>query len=201
MGAACHREPAAEDDVPKAANASSSRQRAEVTVVVGSSQHSGLVQQIASMANAAYGYRRLSAEEVAGRLTRGDSVERANRVLHLAFIGQELVGCVSSTYSVPWTQEGCGHWGLLAVDPSAQGCGVASALVEAAESRLRQGGCYAVQIEYEYAPGDAASERLRGWYEGKLGFASTSSWVVGRFIGMVLGHKGGVQFRRCQKKL
>mmetsp|Transcript_12567 Transcript_12567/g.28399 ORF Transcript_12567/g.28399 Transcript_12567/m.28399 type:complete len:200 (-) Transcript_12567:87-686(-) len=199
MGAACHREPEIEEDAPKAA--SPSRQRAEVTVVIGSSQHSGLAHKIANMTNLAYGYRRLSPEEVAGRLTRGDAIDSANRVLHLAFIGEDLVGCVSSTYSVPWTQEGCGHWGLLAVSPAAQGCGVASALVEAAETRLLQGGCHAVQIEYEYAPGDAASERLRAWYEGKLGFSSTSSWIVGRLVGLVIGHKGGVQFRRCQKKL
>ena len=80
-------------------------------------------------------YERLSEEDVTDRLEMGDAGARANRVLHLAFRGDTLVGCCSSTYQPPWTPEGCGHWGLLVVDRQAQGCGVASAIVRAAEAQ------------------------------------------------------------------
>merc|ERR1712176_1069535 len=60
--------------------------------------------------------------------------------------------------------------GALAVDPIAQGRGVGSALVAAAEKRLLDAGCQTVQIEYRFTVGDAEKERLYSWYEGKLGF-------------------------------
>ena len=44
--------------------------------------------------------------------------------------GAAQVGACSSTYATPWCERGCGHWGLLAVAPDAQGSGVASALVQ-----------------------------------------------------------------------
>eukprot|EP00966_Prymnesium_polylepis_P148247 3424522-Prymnesium_polylepis.1 len=93
----------------------------------------------------------------------GDPGPRANRVLHLAFRGERLVGCCSSTFQPPWTPEGCGHWGLVVVRLEAQGTGVASALVHAAEARLA-GCCARVQIEYEYTKGEEYSERLLEWY-------------------------------------
>lgn len=44
------------------------------------------------------------------------------QVLHLAFKKDDgtLVGCMSSTFQPPWTERGCGHWGLLAVHPQHQ---------------------------------------------------------------------------------
>ena len=88
----------------------------------------------------------------------GDAGPQANRVLHLAFKGDELVGCASSTFSPGWTPEGCGHWGLLAVDPSHQNSGVATALVIAAERRLATISG-AIQIEFQYTEGDSFSQR------------------------------------------
>lgn len=91
-------------------------------------------------------------------LEMGDAGPQANRVLHLAFKGDELVGCASSTFSPGWTPEGCGHWGLLAVDPSHQNSGVATALVIAAERRLATTSA-GIQIEYQYTEGDSFSQR------------------------------------------
>ena len=91
----------------------------------------------------------------------GDAGPQANRVLHLAFKGDELVGCASSTFSPGWTPDGCGHWGLLAVDPAHQNSGVATALVIAAERRLATISA-AIQIEYQYTEGDSFSQRP--WY-------------------------------------
>ena len=91
-------------------------------------------------------------------LEMGDAGPQANRVLHLAFKGDDLVGCASSTFSPGWTPEGCGHWGLLAVDPSHQNSGVATALVIAAERRLATTSA-GIQIEYQYTEGDSFSQR------------------------------------------
>ena len=88
----------------------------------------------------------------------GDAGPAANRVLHLAFKAGELVGCASSTFSPGWTPDGCGHWGLLAVDPEHQNSGVATALVIAAERRLATA-CGGIQIEYQYTEGEAFSHR------------------------------------------
>ena len=137
-----------------------------VSVVVGTSQMARddrrLVQTITAMVNDSYfeanrdllgphasggSYRRTSKGDVLNRLAMGDAGPRANRVLHLAFQDAELVGCCSSTFQPPWTHEGCGHWGLLVVKQSAQGTGVATALVAAAEARLARS-CSRVQIEY-----------------------------------------------------
>merc|ERR1712187_131738 len=92
--------------------------------------------------------RRISESDVRNRIALGDGGSCANRVLHIAWRCSTPVGCCSSTIQPPWTCCGVGHWGLLAVDPAAQGLGVASALVVAAEERLARAGCYAVQIEY-----------------------------------------------------
>lgn len=168
----------------------------EVTVIVGTSEtvignlsSAALVQRIVAMVNHAYGYSRLSEYEVAGRLEMGDAGPRANRVLHLASRCGTLVGACSSTVQTPWTPYGCGHWGLLVVAHDARGTSVASALVRAAEQRLRDAGRSSVQIEYEYS-GDAFSDRLYGWYEGSCGFQCPSGPPGGR-----------PQFRRCRKSL
>ena len=163
-----------------------------VTVVVGTSALAtpAFVKRCAEMVNTSYGYHRVSQSEIEDRLSRGDAGENANRVLHVATRGGKLVGCCSSTKQTGWCPYGCGHWGLLVVDVQAQGSGVASALVAAAEARLFEAGLVQVQIEYEYTPGDPQSERLYNWYEGSCGFSGggpPSSYYS--------------SFRRCRKKL
>ena len=104
------------------------------------------------------------------------------------------MGCCSSTYQPPWTEDGCGHWGLLVVALSAQGTGVATQLVAAAERRLAAN-CHEVQMEYEYTAGQAYSERLMEWYEGKCGFT-----CVNAPRRRSRGH-GETEFRKCRKEL
>ena len=161
-----------------------------------------LVEKIATMVNTAYfegmrellpegatEYERVSCEDVLNRLEMGDDGPRANRVLHLAFRDGSLVGCASSTFQPPWTPDGCGHWGLLVVDLAAQGSGVASAIVTAAEARLA-GMCALVQIEYDYTPGHGPSEKLKAMYENKYGFECVASH-----------RRRGAEFRKCFKEL
>ncbi|CAK9044392.1 unnamed protein product [Durusdinium trenchii] len=162
---------------------------AMVEVEIGSSHSRATPRQVATLCNKAYGYRRLSESEARSRLAMGDD-EGANRVLHLAFRNGKLLGCCSSTLQPPWTPRSCGHWGLLSVHPEAQGTGVASALVAAAERRLLEAGCRSIQIEYEFTAGDPDSERLLEWYEGKCGFKSGSPPPT-----------RGSEFRCCRKKL
>ena len=88
---------------------------------------------------------------------------------------------------VPWQGPGCGHWGLLVVAVEAQGTGVGSALVAAAEQRLAASGLLYVGIEYHFCAGDPESERLLAWYEGKLGFRGPRHRSSG--------------FRHCRKEL
>lgn len=192
----------------------------EVQVMVGTSQMAqddpGLVRQINQMVNTAYyesnfqllsadtsGYERVSEADVMNRLAMGDAGPRANRVLHLAQRNGALVGCCSSTFQPPWTPEGCGHWGLLVVDKAAQGTGVASALVLAAEERLASS-CAHVQIEYEYTSGHSHSERLMDWYERKSGFNCAhgnprriAPWEAADSTSAF----GETEFRRCTKQL
>ena len=137
----------------------------DVHVVVGTSKMARdnplLIERITRMVNGAYleanrellppgtdRYNRVSDDDVQNRLAMGDAGPHANRVLHLAYRGDTLVGCCSSTIQPPWTQEGCGHWGLVVVDKPAQGTGVASALVQAAECRLA-GQCAQIQVRCE----------------------------------------------------
>merc|ERR1719458_2252410 len=154
------------------------QESAQIEVVVGNSQMAAadgsLPKRIADVANRANGHQRFSVSEVQSRLAKGDSEPNANRVLHIAFLDGAVVGCCSSTTNVQWGSGG-GHWGALAVDPDVQGRGVASALVAAAEQRLLDRGCRNVQIEYHYHPGDPFSERLKDWYEGRLGFRGRGS--------------------------
>ena len=197
----------------------------DVTVTIGTSammrKDTTLAGRISSMINEAYratvpaawreGYSRISEDEVEDRLAMGDSGPRANRVLHLAHRGEQLVGACSSTYQPPWTPEGRGHWGLVAVAPEAQGTGVASALVGAAERRLAAV-CETVQIEYQLTHGEAASERLRSLYEGKYGFTCISERRRGGGGGGAdedededendpMPEPGETEFRRCVKEL
>ena len=114
----------------------------DVEVVIGTSLGRATPRQVASLCNEAYGCRRLSEADARSRLAMGDD-DDPNRVLHLAFREGQLLGCCSSTLQPPWTPRGCGHWGLLSVHPEAQGTGVASALIAAAERRLLEEGCSA----------------------------------------------------------
>mmetsp|Transcript_64101 Transcript_64101/g.181990 ORF Transcript_64101/g.181990 Transcript_64101/m.181990 type:complete len:215 (-) Transcript_64101:249-893(-) len=169
---------------------------ASVTVEIATARMANedetLVRRVVEMVNRAYGHRRTTEAEVHRRIALSN--KGTNRVLHLAYRGDTLVGCCSSTIQPPWTCYGCGHWGLMVVDRAAQGSGVASALVEAAEQRLAQAGCSRIQIEYEYTTGDPFSDRLMQWYEGKLGF----SCMTGRPWSRQPGHH---EFRICHKRI
>ena len=174
-----------------AAPSSSSSSSAAVEVRTGSADdvqaNAALPTRLSSMINEAYGTSRVDPVEIFERL-RLDGQEWPNRVLHLAYRDGALVGCCSSTVQPGWTEHGVGQWGLLAVEAASRGTGVASALVAAAESRLRAAGCTAIQIEYDYAAGDVYCERLRAWYEGgKLSFVNEEG--------------GEAQFRRVIKRI
>ena len=214
----------AQEDAGPARRISTLSSRDAVTVEVGTSAlcTGTFATQVSQMVNEAYGYGRLSPGEVRQRLGMGDAGENANRVLHVAWRGDALVGCCSSTKQVPWCPTGCGHvcvataatqtampwrahalrkcalgcpppqWGLLVVAVEAQGTGVASALVAAAEERLMEAGLGSCQIEYEYTCGDAQSERLYKWYEGTLGFHGGGAPTKTR---------GRCEWRRCRKRL
>jgi len=163
-----------------------------VDIVIGTSalvKVPGMVQRIDEVAS---GSKRLGSHEVMRRLAMGDDGLQANRVLHLAFTKTdgELVGCMSSTYQPPWTEHGCGHWGLLAVDPTHQGKGVASALVRAGERRLAAV-CDEIQIEYRHTVGNADCDRLYEWYENRLEYRCD--------YGPPSGRPGSTDFRRCRK--
>lgn len=137
----------------------------DLKVVIGTSQmmkeDSTLVSRIAKFSDKCE-------REVRSRLSYGDAgSESSNRVMHVALLNGVAVGWCSSS---PCSWGGDGHWGALSVDPNAQGKGVGSSLVEAAEKRLLDAGCETVQIEYRFTIGDEAKERLFAWYEGKLGF-------------------------------
>ena len=162
-------------------------QRSPPQVEIGTSalEKGTFVRDLTAMINRGYGHQRVNESDVAKRLNRGDAAR--NRVLHVAFRDGTLVGCCSSTLHTPWTGPGTGHWGLLVVDPAAQGTGVASALVAAAEGRCYAAGLRAVAIEYNYTAGDPFSERLRVWYEEKCAYVGPR-WR-------------GSGFRMCRKRL
>ena len=192
-----------------------------IQVVIGTSEMAArdptLIGKITQMINSAYflgnkellpptatTYTRVDDDDVENRLAMGDAGARANRVLHLAFRQGALVGAMSSTFQPGWTPEGCGHWGLLVVAPDAQGSGVASALVAAAERRLA-GACQRVQIEYEYTRGHVHSEKLMAMYESKMGFSCSLPMPRRRRRG---GNEADeseeppeTQFRKCHKML
>jgi len=159
-------------DLPADENASSGS--SPVRVVVGTSalanEHRGLEERLTDMIHKSYGAvggtgpRMLEMQPVSVRLQMGDSGVRNNRVLHVAFRAGEVVGCISSSFRTTWTEPGVGHWGLLVVDLAAQGTGVASALVQAAERRIAEE-CHAIHIEYDFIAGEDHSTRLRAWYE------------------------------------
>jgi len=138
---------------------------AELKIDIGTS---AMVAKDSTLVRRVSNFSDKSEHEVRSRFSYGDAgYFGANRLMHVAFLNGIAVGwCSSST-------RGCGgdgHWGALSVDPAAQGRGVASALVKAAERRLLDAGCRSIQIEYRFTVGDASKERLYAWYEDKLGF-------------------------------
>ena len=205
-----------------AATASAAPEASSIEVVIGTSAMAKadptLIGRITQMINSAYfegnkellpptatTYTRVDEDDVENRLEMGDAGARANRVLHLAFRGGVLVGAMSSTFQPGWTPAGCGHWGLLVVDPSAQGSGVCYALVAAAERRLA-GACQMVQIEYEYTRGHTHSEKLMSLYESKMGFQCSLPMPRRRRRGGNNDLDDGeeppeTQFRKCHKML
>ena len=217
--AAQHEEGTSATEAPAVARSASSVKAAAlppVEVVIGTSEMARadpeLINKITTMVNSSYfaslrevlpegtqGYERVSTDDVVERLGMGDAGARANRVLHLAFRAGELVGCCSSTFQPPWTDQGCGHWGLLVVSQAAQGTGVASAIVAAAERRLA-GCCARVQIEYDYYQNHPPSEALKAMYEDHFGFVRESGSGRRRSSsgGSEFRHK---EFRRCHKEL
>jgi len=179
---------------PPTSEDESEEQSDYVSVIIGDSSMAevpGMVQKIDEIASQS---KSLGEYEVRRRLEMGDDGLRANRVLHLAFTKEknELVGCMSSTFQPPWTEQGCGHWGLLAVDPAHQGKGVASALVKAGEARLETV-CDEIQMEYRHTMGNPDSTKLHAWYEGRLGFVCPH--------GPPGGPEGSQEFRMCRKRI
>jgi GNAT superfamily N-acetyltransferase len=154
----------------------------KVRVVLGLPPSEENTLAITNVINQAYGYTRTRTSEISKRLRA-----HTNRVLHVATVDGRVVGACSSTLHVPWCTPGCGHWGMLAVVPEAQGQGVASALVAAAEHRLLAAGLSWAAIEYSYNAGEAQSERMVAWYEDALGYAGPTSRRSG--------------FRMCRKNL
>lgn len=129
-------------------------------------------------------------------------VPPSSQVLHLAFKRDdgELVGCMSSTFQPPWCEQGCGHWGLLAVHPDHQSQGVASALVRAGEKRLATV-CHEIQMEYHYTYGDHDSATLCHWYEGRLGFVCANGNQPFDGVNVPSGPEGSGEFRMCRKRI
>ena len=148
------------------------RDRPPIRVEIGGdAELSGVLVRIV---NSAYGKRRVKDADMRHRLSA-----RTNRVLHVAYDESgTIVGCCSSTLYVPWAGPGCGHWGLLAVDPTHQGrvlCAVA-----AAEERLAAEGMTG-EIEYSFREGEELSECLYAWYEGPNGLNYSTQEEAFRF--------------------
>lgn len=99
---------------------------------------------------------RTSAEDVTDRLTRGS---------YLVAEGDD--GVVGAVFVE--AHDGTGHFGMLAVDPTAQGTGLGRLLVHAAEEWCRASGCEAVEIQVV----DVRTE-LPPFYE-RLGYAYTGA--------------------------
>merc|ERR1711907_292763 len=188
------------DDGKWSTGKSTTSGEAYVDIVIGTSalvEVPGMVEQINAIAGQS---KHLGCREVVRRLRMGDDGIQANRVLHLAFKKDDgtLVGCMSSTFQPPWTERGCGHWGLLAVHPQHQGKGIASALVHAAEHRLATA-CTEIQMEYSYSFGDEDSARLCEWYEGRLGFRCANGCEPYDGENQPQGEIGDGEFRMCRK--
>lgn len=103
---------------------------------------------------------------------------RANRVLHLAFKDDILVGFCTSTLQSPLLQSRVGRLGLLVVHPDYHSAGVGTALIKAAEDRLADA-CAEIEIDYELTGSRGYAEQVREWYEDRLGFKELGGFTWG----------------------
>lgn len=184
------------DKTLKDAGGKLSEGTAKVKIVIGTSamaaENPKLAEELASIVNRSNeaaiadapsrkgSHKTVTTEEMRGRLSLGDSGARCNRVLHVAMQGNVPVGCMTSSLRTPWTEAGVGHWGFLSVDPKLQGKGYASALVAHAMQRLAWD-CTEVHIEFLHTRKHAYSDRLKDWYETKMGFQVVSAQTAGQF--------------------
>ena len=84
----------------------------------------------------------------------------AYRPSFFSFVPGKLSGACSSTFSVPWADEGCGHWGLLVTDPSMRGKG--EILLTADIHAMMHGCCASVMIGVASALVAVAEHRVAG---------------------------------------
>lgn len=168
--------------------------------------------------------RRITSHGILNRLYSKEDVKAGimNRVLFVAEVtGEEKaipIGVIAATLVAPWQPLGTGSWGLLSVRTGYEGLGVARALVRHAEHYLKVARMRGSGIEYTYLNRSsirqddadhnggaiawldtlfASSERLRSWYEDRLGYQCVACHNVGSFHGMKVKDK--VIFRFCYK--
>lgn len=113
-------------------------------------------------------FTRTSFNEIVLRLQMCSDPHSARKLL-LAFDSKRsCLGCCSAT--APYGEPGLGEWGLVCVATQAQGQGIGSLLVAAAEAHCVLRGCDVIQLEYFVAERHGYSARLRSWYFDKLGY-------------------------------
>lgn len=113
-------------------------------------------------------FTRTSFDEIVSRLQMC-SDSRSARKLLLAFDSrQNCLGCCSVT--APYGEPRLGEWGLVCVAMRAQGRGIGSRLVAAAEAHCVLRGCDILQLEFFTTEEHRYSTRLRTWYYDKLGY-------------------------------
>jgi GNAT superfamily N-acetyltransferase len=90
--------------------------------------------------------------------------------LAVARSGERIVGCVR----IRMLEDGAGFFGLLAVDPAAQGAGAGTELVGFAERLARERGASEMELRVltPRQGSDSAKDRLREWYS-RLGYRMT----------------------------
>ena len=158
-------------------------------------------------ADAEAAFSRTSPRDIDRRLLSDAEVEGLRngtqliiRVLFLAVNEQDgqFIGTCSATLAAPWTGIGVGSWGLLAVGTPRGGAG--RILVERCEQYLRLAMLEKVSIEYFCIAEQPSSERLCGWYEGRLGYKCFAAKETGQsYRGNLV--KGQVFFRHASKAL
>lgn len=103
---------------PRLLDRDSGMMMANVRIVVGNSTHAldaALVKELVEIICTSYedsikelfpsgssGHERIDAKEIKQRLKAADNPEE-NRVLHLAFHGEKLAGCITSAWRAPLT--------------------------------------------------------------------------------------------------
>lgn len=113
-------------------------------------------------------FTRTSFAEIQWRLRMCSDPGSARKLL-LAFDSRRsCLGCCSVT--APYGEPRLGEWGLVCVAMHAQGQGIGSRLVAAAEAHCALRGCDVIQLEYFVAEEHEYSMRLLNWYSTKLGY-------------------------------